>query len=125
MWPGHNPQMATHGRMQETPNRRLCCALLSVKELLKHNGCPLGRLRNCCLPGGQKEQQKEQHCQCCLICCLLGGHKEQHLRQPRTRTRTHGPTHNPIPQLHIRNVDITSKNMPYRAVKNIRRLNLS
>ena len=64
MWPGHNPQMATHGRMQETPNRRLCCALLSVKELLKHNGCPLGRLRNC---------------------CLLGGQQEQHLRQPRTR----------------------------------------
>jgi len=141
MWSGHNPQMATHGRMQETPNRRLCCALLSVKELLKHNGCPLGRLRNCCLLGGQKEQQKEQQCQCCLICCLLGGQQEQHLRQPRnthtqprTRTqkkrrqpsvRTHSSTHNPIPQLHIRNVDITSKNMPYRAVKNIRRLNLS
>ena len=77
--------MATHGRMQETPNRRLCCALLSVKELLKHNGCPLGRLRNCCLPGGQQEQ----HRQCCLICCLLGGQQEQHLRQPRTRN--HAP----------------------------------
>ena len=57
------------------------------------SGCAAGleQLGNCCLPCGQKEQQKEQHCQCCLICCLLGGHKEQHLRQHAHATRNHAP----------------------------------